>query len=52
MVVTIDSSVAIPSQGLSFRLEDDLLITEGGCENLSAGIPIEIQELEALLRGD
>ena len=52
MVVTIDSSVAIPSQGLSFRLEDDLLITEGGYENLSAGIPIEIQELEALLRGD
>jgi Xaa-Pro aminopeptidase len=32
------------------RLEDDILITETGCENLSARIPKEIDEIEELMR--
>jgi Xaa-Pro dipeptidase len=31
------------------RIEDDILITETGCENLSAAIPKEIDEIEALM---
>ena len=49
MVVTLDSAVRLPDKQFAFRLEDDLLITENGCENLSAGIPIEISELEAIM---
>ena len=49
MIVTIDSAVRLPHKQLAFRLEDDLLITEEGCENLSSGIPIEITELESMM---
>jgi len=33
---------------LGIRIEDDLLITQTGCENLSAGIPKTISALERL----
>jgi Xaa-Pro aminopeptidase len=36
------------SEDIGIRLEDDLLITEKGCENLSEGIPKEIEDIEAL----
>jgi Xaa-Pro aminopeptidase len=32
-------------------VEDDLLITKGGCRNLSASIPKEIAEIEGLIAG-
>ncbi len=34
------------AEHLGIRLEDDLLITENGCENLSKGIPKEIEEIQ------
>jgi Xaa-Pro aminopeptidase len=34
---------------LGIRIEDDLLITEKGCENLSVGIPKEIHDIEKIL---
>jgi Xaa-Pro aminopeptidase len=37
------------SENIGIRLEDDLLITEKGCENLSEGIPKEIEDIEALI---
>jgi Xaa-Pro aminopeptidase len=33
------------------RLEDVLLITETGCENLSAFVPIEIEDVEKATTG-
>ncbi|MDR2583378.1 MAG: aminopeptidase P N-terminal domain-containing protein [Fibromonadaceae bacterium] len=33
-------------EDIGIRLEDDLLITEKGCENLSASIPKEIEDIE------
>ncbi|MCL1957587.1 MAG: hypothetical protein FWF63_09715, partial [Fibromonadales bacterium] len=35
-------------EDIGIRLEDDLLITEKGCENLSESIPKEIEAIEAL----
>ena len=34
--------------GVGVRIEDDILITKGGHENLSARVPIEIEEIEAI----
>ena len=33
------------------RIEDDVLVTADGCENLSAGIPRTVDEVEAWLAG-
>jgi Xaa-Pro aminopeptidase len=39
------------SEWIGVRIEDDLLITPRGCRNLSASIPREIAEIEALMKG-
>ena len=39
----------IPDERLGIRLEDVLLITETGYENLSAFVPVEIDDIEKLM---
>ncbi|MCX7606308.1 MAG: Xaa-Pro aminopeptidase [Bacteroidia bacterium] len=38
-VVTCEPGLYLPNQGIGIRIENDLLITEHGCENLSAALP-------------
>jgi Xaa-Pro aminopeptidase len=38
-------------QGIGIRIEDDVLITKDGHRNLTAGVPKEIDEVEAVLAG-
>ena len=40
----------IPDEHIGIRLEDMILITESGYENLSASVPIEIDRIEATMR--
>jgi Xaa-Pro aminopeptidase len=44
------SDTAVPSefQKIGIRIEDDILVTSNGCENLTADAPKEIDEIEAL----
>jgi Xaa-Pro aminopeptidase len=46
-----DLSVPEEFRGVGVRIEDDVLVTADGCENLSAGIPRTADEVEAWLAG-
>ena len=45
-VFTIEPAMQIPEEHIGIRLEDMILITEDGYENLSGFVPIEIAEIE------
>ena len=47
---TIEPAIQIPDESLAMRIEDVILITEKGFENLSAFVPIEIADIEKLMR--
>jgi Xaa-Pro aminopeptidase len=43
---TIEPALLVPDLGLFMRLEDALLVTDNGYENLSDFVPIEIDDIE------
>ncbi len=49
IVFTIEPALTIPEDRVYIRLEDVILITETGYENLSAFVPMEIDEIEKLM---
>ena len=49
MVLTVEPGIYIPEWGFGMRLEDDVVVTKDGCHLLSAGIPREADEIEALM---
>ena len=51
MMFCVDIGIYHEAWGIGFRLEDNCLVTETGCENLSAAIPRTIAEIEAEMRG-
>jgi Xaa-Pro aminopeptidase len=48
-VMTVEPAIYIPEEGFAVRLENDVLITETGQVDLMADIPIEAEEIEALM---
>ena len=46
-----DLTVPAEFRGIGVRIEDDILVTADGAENLSAGIPRTADEVEAWVRG-
>ncbi len=46
-----DLTVPEDFRGIGVRIEDDVLVTADGCENLSGGIPRTADEVEAWLAG-
>jgi len=48
-IFTIEPEMRIEEEHAGMRLEDMLLITENGYENLSAFVPIEIADIEKLM---
>lgn len=49
MVFTVEPGIYIPGENLGIRLEDDVVITTGEPQNLMHDIPIEIEDIEALM---
>lgn len=48
-VFTIEPAMQIADEHIGIRLEDVILITERGYENLSAFVPVEIRDIERLM---
>jgi Xaa-Pro aminopeptidase len=49
-VFACDVYAVFPGENLGVRVENTVLITETGCENLTPGIPREVSEIEDLMR--
>jgi len=48
-IFTIEPAMQIPAEHLGIRLEDMILMTETGYENLSAFVPVEIADIEKMM---
>ena len=46
---TIEPAMQIPEEHVGIRLEDVILMTQTGYENLSAFVPIEVGDIERLM---
>ena len=51
MVFCVDIGIYCEEWGIGFRLEDNCLVTEDGCENLTSSIPRTIEEIEDVMAG-
>ncbi len=49
MVITVEPGLYIAEEGIGVRIENDVLITEDGCIDLSVDIPRTVEEIEALM---
>ncbi len=52
MAITIEPGIYIQEKSLGIRIEDTILVTETGRENLTAGIPKTIKDIEAAMARD
>lgn len=50
MVFTVEPGIYIPEENLGIRIENDVLITESGIDDLMASIPIEAEEIESIMQ--
>ena len=58
MVLTLEPGLYFPAgsgppgpfAGIGVRVEDDVLVTSGGAENLTDALPVTVEQLEAVLR--
>ena len=51
MAFTVEPGIYIREENLGIRLENDIIITEDGFDDLMKGIPIDPDEIEALMGG-
>jgi Xaa-Pro aminopeptidase len=51
MVFTIEPKIYIPGKDIAIMIEDMILVTESGHENLSASVPKRAADIERLMRG-
>jgi Xaa-Pro aminopeptidase len=50
-VLTVEPGIYLPDEGFAVRLENNIVVQEGGNVDLMADIPIEADEIEKLMAG-
>ena len=50
MVLTCEPGIYIKDEGMGVRIENDILITADGPEDLTAGVPVDAEEIESLMQ--
>jgi Xaa-Pro aminopeptidase len=50
MVFTCEPGIYIPEEGLGIRLENDILVTSKDPVDLMASIPLEVEDVEEIMR--
>ena len=50
-VLTVEPGIYLPEEGFGIRLENDIVVTNGAPLDLMADIPVEADEIEALMAG-
>ncbi len=50
MVLTCEPGIYIPEEGFGIRIENDILITKDKPIDLMEDIPVEVEEIEDLMR--
>lgn len=51
LYISNDADVEERWKGIGIRIEDDVIVTDTGCEILTSAVPKSIQEIEALMHG-
>ena len=49
-VFNVEPILEIPARKIHIRLEDTILVTATGAENMTAGVPVKVDELSALMK--
>ena len=49
MVITVEPGLYIEDESIGIRIENDVMITEDGCIDLSVAIPRTVEEIEAIM---
>jgi len=50
LVMSLDPALRVPEENLYYRYEDTVVITEDGFENFTDFLPMELDDIEALMR--
>lgn len=50
MVLTVEPGLYLSDQEIGIRIEDDILVTEKGCEILTAAVPKTVSEIEKIMK--